>query len=215
MSPSRAETDSSRTEAILNAAAEEFYEKGFAGARVDEIARRVGINKALLYYHVGNKDELFVRVAARSLEAARVRVEAAAAGAEEPEAKLRSVVQAFVEEAREDRHLLLILREVTTGGHRLPDQVIEKLPPIARVTAGVLLQGARQGVFRSTNPLLVHLIVTASALFLTVGQPIRERLDARGQLPPQMVIDQDQIPELIADIVLNGVSVKKSIGEQK
>ena len=44
---------------ILKAAIAEFALKGLDGARVDEIARRSGINKTLLYHHVGNKDRLF------------------------------------------------------------------------------------------------------------------------------------------------------------
>ena len=38
-------------DAILAAAALEFAERGFAGARVDRIARRARVNKAMLYYH--------------------------------------------------------------------------------------------------------------------------------------------------------------------
>ena len=34
---------------ILEAAAHEFASKGFDGARVDEIARSAGVNKALIY----------------------------------------------------------------------------------------------------------------------------------------------------------------------
>jgi AcrR family transcriptional regulator len=45
---------------ILAAAEEVFAEKGFDGARVDEIARRAGVNKALLYYYFESK-ELILR----------------------------------------------------------------------------------------------------------------------------------------------------------
>ena len=53
--------DASR-ERILKAATAEFAEKGFGDARVDEIARRAGINKRMLYHYFGNKDELFQAV---------------------------------------------------------------------------------------------------------------------------------------------------------
>lgn len=43
---------------ILDAARAEFSEKGFDGARVDEIARRAEVNKALIYYYFKGKDEL-------------------------------------------------------------------------------------------------------------------------------------------------------------
>ncbi len=43
---------------ILDAARAEFSEKGFDGARVDDIARRADVNKALIYYYFKSKDEL-------------------------------------------------------------------------------------------------------------------------------------------------------------
>jgi AcrR family transcriptional regulator len=59
-------TDSSATrnpgrtrERILSAALREFAAKGFAGARVDAIARRADINKRMLYHYFGNKEKLF------------------------------------------------------------------------------------------------------------------------------------------------------------
>jgi len=46
-------------EKILAAAEEVFSEKGFAGARVDEIAEVSGVNKRLIYAHFGNKENLY------------------------------------------------------------------------------------------------------------------------------------------------------------
>ena len=49
-------------ERILAAALVEFAAKGFAGARVDGIARRAAINKRMLYHYFGNKEHLFREV---------------------------------------------------------------------------------------------------------------------------------------------------------
>jgi AcrR family transcriptional regulator len=49
-------------ERILTAALKEFAAKGFAGARVDSIARRAAINKRMLYHYFGNKEHLFREV---------------------------------------------------------------------------------------------------------------------------------------------------------
>lgn len=46
-------------ERILTAAEEVFAEKGFDGARVDDISNRAGVNKALLYYYFSGKQDLF------------------------------------------------------------------------------------------------------------------------------------------------------------
>ena len=46
----------------------EFAEKGFAGARVESIGRRAGVNKQLLYHYFGGKEDLFREVVERKIE---------------------------------------------------------------------------------------------------------------------------------------------------
>src|SRR5262245_11749501 len=46
-------------ERILAAAQEEFSEHGFAGARVERIAQRAGLNKQLISHHFGGKQALY------------------------------------------------------------------------------------------------------------------------------------------------------------
>lgn len=48
--------------AILNAAENEFAQKGFWGARVDEIAKQAGINKRMIYAYFGDKESLYKQV---------------------------------------------------------------------------------------------------------------------------------------------------------
>src|SRR5882757_9942514 len=47
---------------LLTAARREFAENGLAGARVDEIAERAGVNKQLVYHYFGDKDALYLAV---------------------------------------------------------------------------------------------------------------------------------------------------------
>jgi TetR/AcrR family transcriptional regulator len=61
--PAGVTRDPDRTRArILAAALAEFSAKGFAGARVDAIARRAKGNKRMLYHYFGNKAALFSAV---------------------------------------------------------------------------------------------------------------------------------------------------------
>ncbi len=48
-----------RREEILQAAEEEFARNGFEGAKLSNIARRVGVTHVLLYYHFKTKENLF------------------------------------------------------------------------------------------------------------------------------------------------------------
>jgi AcrR family transcriptional regulator len=52
---------------ILKAAEEIFAEQGFDGARVDEIAKRAGVNKALIYYYFESKERILEELSKRHL----------------------------------------------------------------------------------------------------------------------------------------------------
>ena len=52
---------------ILAAALKEFARHGFAGARVDVIARSARVNKRMLYHYFGDKEELFRAVLRRKI----------------------------------------------------------------------------------------------------------------------------------------------------
>jgi TetR/AcrR family transcriptional regulator len=61
--PGQRQVDADRTRAaLLDAALEEFAAKGFAGARVRDIAQRAGVSKDLVAYHFGGKDGLYLAV---------------------------------------------------------------------------------------------------------------------------------------------------------
>src|SRR5216117_1433986 len=64
--PHERQRDSERTRArILEAAVEEFSAKGFAGARVSEIAARAGVNQQLIAYYFDSKEGLYKELGRR------------------------------------------------------------------------------------------------------------------------------------------------------
>jgi AcrR family transcriptional regulator len=67
---------SATQEAILDAAEEVFASHGYEGAAMREIAKRAGVNQALLHYHFETKDNLYERVVERRSSAInRYRIE--------------------------------------------------------------------------------------------------------------------------------------------
>lgn len=55
----RAEKTAARRDAILRAALDEFSERGFASARLDDVAKRAGIAKGTIYLYFRDKEALF------------------------------------------------------------------------------------------------------------------------------------------------------------
>jgi TetR/AcrR family transcriptional regulator len=64
---SKIKSESTR-EKIKAAAAQIFVEKGYAAARMQEIADRAGANKAMIYYYFSSKDELFEAIIREAFE---------------------------------------------------------------------------------------------------------------------------------------------------
>src|SRR5580765_4276084 len=79
---------------LLAAAAAEFAARGFDGAKVDRIAARARVNKAMLYYHFTNKVALYREI----LRAVFGRVATAVAAVRDaggpPDVQLRAFIDA-------------------------------------------------------------------------------------------------------------------------
>lgn len=55
-------------EAILEAAADVFAERGFAGTATSELAKRAGVTKSLIHHHFGSKDGLWQTIKEREFK---------------------------------------------------------------------------------------------------------------------------------------------------
>src|SRR5215217_7201753 len=108
---------------ILAAAASEFAGRGYAGARVDRIAARARVNKAMLYYHFGSKQALYRTLLRNTFGAIASQLQHIAESPLPPALKLDAAIAALA--AFIDAHAFfpsIMLREVAEGGSHLdPD----------------------------------------------------------------------------------------------
>jgi AcrR family transcriptional regulator len=79
---------------ILGIAQTLFARRGFEGVSIREIAQAVGMTTASLYYHFPSKEEIFVAVHGRSLEAVQREVMDAIAGLKDPWDRLEAAAAA-------------------------------------------------------------------------------------------------------------------------
>jgi TetR/AcrR family transcriptional regulator len=101
---------------LLAAALDEFAAKGFAGARVQDIARRAGVNKQLISYYFGGKEGLYLE-----LQRSREPAEAGFAG---PGAPIEDVALRYLHEGLADPRpaRLILWRGLDADVGRSPDQ---------------------------------------------------------------------------------------------
>lgn len=82
---------------IIAATRRLFDEKGVRDAQIEQIARAVGINRAIVYRHFTGKEELFALTLESYLEELREAMAAAAGSAGRPRDRVAAIVGAFVD----------------------------------------------------------------------------------------------------------------------
>jgi TetR/AcrR family transcriptional regulator len=171
---------------LLAAAAEEFAARGYDGARVDRIAQRARVNKAMVYYHFASKAALYRTVLVDVFQALAASV-ARASEQSGAEAQLRAFIRAIAGGTATHPHFpSMWLRELADGGRHLDATVVKQLGAILQTLAGILETGRTERRFRAAHPLVIQMGIVAPLLLFQASAPARARLGRAvpGRLPP-------------------------------
>jgi TetR/AcrR family transcriptional regulator len=164
---------------LLAAAADEFAARGFAGARVDRIARRARVNKAMLYYHFRSKEDLYRTLLRQTFERAGDRLRAIAASRATPADKLDRAIEGIAAFVAEHAFFpAIMLREVAEGGAHLDRQTLEALAGVPAAVGSIVAQGTAARAFRDVHPLAAYFSIFVPVVVYLAGAPIRRELAA-------------------------------------
>ncbi len=86
-----------REKEILDATRSLFDERGVRDAQIEDIARAVGINRAIIYRHFSGKEELFALTLVGYLDELGDRLQDADSSEIDPPARLRALTGAFID----------------------------------------------------------------------------------------------------------------------
>lgn len=193
-------------EKIFNAATLEFEEKGMEGARMQDIADRAGINKALLHYYFRTKDKLFAAVFDKLAEKMFKKF----AGVFETDLPIEEKIQYFFVEhisflEKNPKLPMFILREA----NRNP-QLLEKF--ISRINIPNIKKGMSKTLEENSisEDNLAHLLVSIISLsvFPIVAKPILGGILGKQNIEYSDFLQQrkEYSPKFIMSII-------KSMGE--
>jgi len=151
---------------LLTAARREFAQSGLAGARVDEIAARAGVNKQLVYHYFGDKDALYLAVLEWVYEEIRAKERELNLEGLPPERAIRKLIESSFDHLAEHPDFIVLLNDENRGGarHVRGSKKLEALhSPLVSMVSKILAEGVRAGVFRKgINP--VHLYISIAGL---------------------------------------------------
>lgn len=178
-------------QALISAAVAEFATKGFAGARVDEIATAAGVNKQLVYHYFDSKQGLYL-VALESVYAEiREKEKKLTLGELEPmEAMAQLVAFSFDYLAEHPEFIALLADENRNhGAHLRASQRLQKMhSPFIEMLEATLERGVAAGVFRADfDAINLYISIAGISYFFfsnnhTLSAIFGKALDSRGAL---------------------------------
>lgn len=219
----RANARREREREIVEATRALFDERGVQDAPMEEIARAVGINKALIYRHFASQEELFVLTVSHYLGELGERFAEVDENLD-PLTQLREVSERYVSFCLEypaflDCALSLMRRPFEELGERVSEGVLFRLGQsmsacLSRLSR-VLAEGAKQGIFRVTDAdyLANHLYAQGlGAMHLArVAAGVRELAPGVPQVFP---IDPDDVVKTAIETTFAYVVIPSTNGHR-
>lgn len=153
---------------ILAAARDAFNARGFAGARLDDIARAVGVSKAALYLQFASKEALFEASVRELIEQTLPEAIPADFTGQSASALLRRFI-GFAFERLASKEMAFVPRVIIGEGMNFPelarfyhDEVVNR---ILGVIEAVLRHGVEQGEFSCPDPALARRSIAGGIVF--------------------------------------------------
>lgn len=171
-------------EALLRAGAEMFAGAGYEGVRVEALARRAGVNKAMINYHFGGKRRLYVAVIRSAFAALASRVDELRHSERSPAEQIEELIAAFAELATRRRPSFpaLVIREALAPGE-LSRELAPAMMKVYRGVREILERGMRDGSFRAVDPTVAYLNLIGSLAFFFATEPMRRRVFGELETP--------------------------------
>jgi TetR/AcrR family transcriptional regulator len=154
---------------ILAAAAAAFARDGYGGARINDIARRAGTNKRMLYHYFGGKDGLYTAVLEDAYAAFRAAERRLSIDNQPPETGLRRLVEFTFDYCAANPQFIALLNNenLYRGRHvRASAQVRHLFPPLIESIRKLLARGRATRRFRGgVDPLRLYISIASLGYF--------------------------------------------------
>jgi AcrR family transcriptional regulator len=143
-----------RREELVKVAAEVFQEKGYQASTLNDVAERMGTDRASLYYYVGSKQELFQEVVQDVLEANLKEARRIKREKIKPSEKIARLVRTMMVSYEETYPFTYVyiqedMSRVGDQGSEWALTMSSRTRSFEKIVMGFIQDGVEQGEFRS------------------------------------------------------------------
>src|SRR5690348_9454411 len=196
--------DAERTRAdILAVATAEFADRGYAGARINEIAEKTSTTKRMIYYYFGGKEGLYVTVLERAYRRIRGLEQQLDVEHLDPVEAIRELAGLTFDhhEAHPEFIRLVVNENIHHAEHLIRSGALSGMAnPVLDVLGTILDRGWSDGLFRDdVDALDVHQFISAYCVFRTANRHTFGAIFGRDMLAAE---HRDHQRRMLADAVV-------------
>jgi AcrR family transcriptional regulator len=202
------EKNKTTEEKVLAAAMKEFAAHGFAGARVDTIAEKAKVNKAMIYYHYKSKEELYEKILTDIADRIYRQIREAAVGEGDPVEVFYAIVSKYmyILNSFEREVFQILLRELASGASHFRKIAIPNLIiPVYSIIEPLIRNAVKEGRMREVNTYYTFMQIIGGIIFFNVI-----RIPLEGSELEKLIFRDDYLEEFKANmfkILKNGLEL--------
>jgi len=167
---------------ILAAAESVFAEKGFAAARLEDVAAQVEIRRASLVYYFRDKRALYEAVLHDLLGELLVRYQAVVDGSGSMPEKLERITVVWLRYLAERPALSRIVLREAAESSPLSAVLADGIRPLVKAILDVVVEGQRRKEFDPVDPIRFILTIAGSTIFYDIFSQL---LNVKPQHDPE------------------------------
>jgi len=181
----------STEEKILAAAKTIFIEKGMDGARMQDIADKAGINKALLHYYFKNKEKLFEVIFKEGAEKLFSKINSILNSDFPLFEKIRLFSTEYAEIISQNPYLpLFVLNEMNKQPHSFLENIFGKNQPTFENLVKQIDKEIKKGTIKPVSPVNLVINMISLSIFPFVAKPVFQRIMNLDPLQFSTIMDQ-------------------------
>lgn len=200
--------DTNTEATILRCAEEVFLERGFDGAKTTEIARRAGVNHAMIHYYFRTKKNLFNVVFEEKLELLATSFSNSLSQNIPFFDKIRHAVESHFDFISENPRLLMFLYTEVVNDDDRKQLLATNILPKARKFLEELEKGVNEevakGTIRAIKPIEILLNIIALNVTTFLAFPLMEVVLGEGKVMDAIMAERK---ESNVEFILNGMKI--------